>query len=593
MERERRREALAKRRRRKVQRIKRIIFAVIAAGLVAGGIAIISNGMFWIDKIVMSKQKEDLKEYYGIRTEEQLAVIIDDKEFRTEATGKIWDGEPYVEYSVVRDYLNNRVYVDMNENLLLYTLPTGTISARVGSKEYTFQKETRASDYALLKMEGKTAYVALSFVQQYTGMEYEVFHDKGIVRVVIDCYEGDVELATVKRNVNLCTEADREATVLVDVKKRSQVRIVEERDDWVQVRTEDGFIGYVKRRYLKDIKTAKIERPFTEEKAENISKNYTINMAWHLVTNSDANNNIFEIIADEKGLTTISPTWFTIKDTSGNISSLANQRYVDYVHKLKKEVWALVKDFDGGIHSEEETYELLSHTSSRENLINQLMAEVVKYDIDGINVDFELVSREGSEHFLQFVRELSVRCRQNEVVLSIDNYVPTMRNIYYNLEEQAAYADYIVIMSYDEHYAGSEESGPVASTAFVETAIVNALASVPAERLINGVPLYTRLWCETEKADGSISINSIAYGMDEARMKIAEAGAEIAVDTTTGHNYAQWKEGNAIYRIWLEDETALESKLKLIKDYKLAGLSLWRLGFESQEAWEIILKYVN
>lgn len=593
MERERRREALAKRRRRKVQRIKRIIFGVIAAGLVAGGIAIISNGMFWIDKIAMSKQKEDLKEYYGIKTEEQLAVIIDNKVIGTEAAGMIWDGEPYVEYSVVRDYLNSRVYVDMNENLLLYTLPTGTISARVGSKEYSLQKETIASEYAFLKMEGKTAYVALPFVKQYTNMEYKVFQDKGIARVVINHYEGDVEIATIKRNVFIRTDADRKATTLVEEKKRSQVRVVEKRDNWVQVRTEDGFIGYVKSRYLKDIKKAKIERPFTEVEAKNISKDYTINMAWHLVTNSDANNNIFEMIADEKGLTTISPTWFTIKDTSGNISSLASQRYVDYVHKMKKEVWALVKDFDGGIHSEEELHELLSHSSARENLINQLMAEVVKYDIDGINVDFEQVSQKSGEHFLQFVRELSVRCRQNEVVLSIDNYVPSTRNIHYNLEEQVAYADYIVIMSYDEYYAGSEESGPVASTSFVETAIVNALTSVPAERLINGVPLYTRLWSEKEKADGSIDVSSIAYGMDEAQMKIAQAGAEITVDEATGHNYAQWKEGNVIYKIWLEDETALESKLKLMKDYKLAGLSLWRLGFESQEAWEIILKYVN
>ncbi len=593
MERERRRKALAKMRRRKVQRMRRIIFAIIAIGVIVGAIAIISNGMFWIDKIAMSKQKEDLKVYYGIATEDQIAVIIDDDEIRTESPGRIWDGEPYVEYSVVRDYLNSRVYVDMNENMLLYTLPTGTISARVGSKEYAFQKETAESEYALLKMEGEKAYVALSFVRQYTNMEYKVYQDKGIARVVIDCYEGEVEIASVKRDVNLRTAADRKATVLTDIRKRSQVRIIDDQGSWIQIRMEDGFIGYVKSRYLKGIKTVEIDRPFKEEEGKNISKDYTINMAWHLVTNSAANDNIFEMIADEKGLTTVSPTWFTIKDTSGNISSLANQRYVDYIHKFKKEVWALVKDFDGGIDSAAETYELLSHTSSRENLINQLMAEVVKYDIDGINVDFELVSKDCSEHFLQFIRELSVRCRQNEIVLSVDNYVPTENNMYYNLKEQAAYADYIVIMSYDEHHADSTESGPVASTTFVETAIVNALSSVPAEKLINAVPFYTRLWCEKEKKDGSISVSSIAYGMDEAKMKIAQSGAEIVVDEVTGHNYAQWEEGNATYKIWLEDESALESKLKLMKDYKLAGLSIWRLGFESEQAWELILKYVN
>lgn len=593
MERERQRKALAKKRRRKVQRMRIIIFAIIAAGVLAGVIAVISNGMFWIDKIMLSKQKEDLKGYYGVATEEQLAVIIDNYEFRTEVAGKIWDGEPYVEYSVVRDYLNDRVYVDFNENLLLYTLPNGTFSAHVGSKEYVFQKESMTSDYALLKMEGGTAYVALAFVKQHTNMEYVVYQDKGIDRLVIDRFEGEVEIATIKRGAGIRTSADGKSTVLTNVEKRAAVRIVEEKGSWIRIRTEDGFMGYVKSRYLKDRKRVTVQRPFTEEEAKNISKDYTINLAWHLVTNDDANNRIFEMTADEEGLTTVSPTWFTIKDTEGNIQSLASQRYVDYIHKLKKEVWALVKDFDGGIDSSEETYALLSHTSTRENLINQLMAEILKYDIDGINVDFELVSEECSVHFLQFLRELSVRCRQNEIVLSVDNYVPTEDNFYYNLKEQAVYADYIVIMSYDEHHAKSEESGPVASTTFVESAIVNALSQVPAERLINAVPFYTRLWCEKENADGSISVSSIAYGMDEAQMKIAEAGAEIRVDEATGQNYAQWSAGSTIYKIWLEDEAALESKLKLMKENKLAGLAAWRLGFESQKAWELILKYVN
>lgn len=593
MERERQRKALAIKRRRKVQRMKRIILGIIAVGIIVGGITIISNGMFWLDRLTMTKQKEDLKVYYGIETEEQLAVIIDNQEMRTANAGRIWEGEPYLEYSLTRDYLNDRVYVDMNENLLLYTLPDGTISTRVGSKEYNFQKEKKVSNHAFLKMEGEVAYVALSFVKEYTNMEYQVYTDKGVKRVVIDSVTGEVTKGSIKRSTGIRTGTNRKAGVLTEILRRDSVRVIERQGKWSKICTEDGFVGFVKNRYLKDVRKVHVERPFPKVEAKHISKDYTINLAWHLVTNKDANDNIFEMTADEKGLTTISPTWFVVQDTDGNIQSLASQRYVDYIHKLKKEVWALVKDFDGGINSANETFALLSRSSARENLINQLMAEVLKYDIDGINVDFELVSQECGVHYLQFLRELSVRCRQNEIVLSVANYVPTEENVYYDLKEQAAYVDYVVIMSYDEHYAGSSESGPVASKAFVEAAIVNALSNVPAKQLINAVPFYTRLWCEKEKADGSISISSIAYGMDEAKMKIAAAGADIVLDSVTGQNYAEWKEGKATYKIWLEDEAALESKLKLMKENKLAGIAAWRLGFESQEAWELILKYVN
>lgn len=587
------RRAHLRRRRQRDLRQKTILFIVLIVGIIGGALLIKFLGP--------SKERVNLDEYYGIKDENQLAVIIDDTIVGVQ--GMMFDGSPYVEYSVVRDYLNNRVYVDYNENILLYTLPDGTIRANVGSQDYTYQKETKSKDYTILKMEGKTAYVALEFVKEYTNIEFSVYENPNRVMIVS---EWETTVATVKKNTQIRTDNNVKSEILTDVSRKSEVTIIDEKENWKKVRTEDGIIGFIKANCLKNEEVRIADRDFEEQVYQNITKDYTINMAWHVVTNKDANSTGLEKMARATGLTTISPTWFMVKDTDGNLTSLASSQYVSDAHRLNIEVWALVKDFDGGIGSKEETYELLSHTTSRENLTNHLVAEALKYDLDGINVDFEKISDECGEHYLQFLRELSVKCRQNGIVLSVDNPVPSQYSTQYDLEEQGKIADYVIIMGYDEHYKGSLESGPVASYDFVKNGIKDALEVVPAEKLINAVPFYTRLWKEvlktaeeleaeegTDAAEYPYKVSSEVYGMSKIYVAIENAGVEISVDEATGQNYAEWEEDGATYKVWLEDADALEKKLQLMKENNLAGVASWRLGFESSDIWELILKYVN
>lgn len=589
-----RKRAQLKKRRQRNLIIKITTFILILAGGIGGALL--------YKKYSPSKEMADLNEYYGIKQENQLAVVIDDALAQTH--GIVQDGTAYVEYSVVRDFLNERFYVDHNENLLLYTLPEGTITAEVGSKDYTLQKEKHSANYALLKMEGSEAYIALDFVQQYTNIDYRTYENPN--RVIIEKGFGERTVASVKKDTQVRVSADVKADILTFVSKKDKVVVIGEEGKWTKVRTQDGFIGYVKSRFVKDSETEVVSRPFDEQIYPNISKDYTINLAWHVVTNNVTNQEILKTIADTKGLTTISPTWFIANDTKGNIVSYASSQYVNYAHQSNIEVWALVKDFDGAINSDEDTYELLSHTSSRTKLISQLIAEALKTGLDGINVDFENISKECGEHYIQFLRELSLKCRQNGIILSVDNPVPSPYSTQYHLEEQGKIVDYVIIMGYDEHYKGSYESGSVASPAFVEAGIKDALKVVPSEKLINAVPFYTRLWKEvpktaeeleeqqgTEAGDYGMNVTSIVYGMKGAEQVVANSGTEIVVDEATGQNYAEWEADGGTYKIWLEDESALETKLKLMKQYNLAGNAAWRIGFEKSTAWELILKYVN
>ena len=588
------RRAYLKRRRQRDLMHKTILFIVLVVGIIGGALLIKLLGP--------SKERANLDKYYGIDNEKQLAITIDNE--IVGAQGTIIEGNPYVEYSVVRDYLNSRFYLDVNENILLYTLPEGTIRVGVGSKDYTLQKETKSKDYTILKMEGNTAYVALEFVQEYTNIDFSVYENPDRVMIVSEW--GETTEATVKKNTQIRTDNTVKSEILTDVSKKSQVTVIGEKGNWREVRTEDGFIGFIKANCLKKAEVRTTSRPFEEQVYLNISKDYTINMAWHVVTNRDANNNVLEMIADTKGLTTISPTWFMVKDTDGDLTSLASSQYVNYAHQLGIEVWALVKDFDGGIGSKEETYELLSHTTSRENLTNQLIGKALEYDLDGINVDFENISKECGEHYLQFLRELSLKCRQNGIVLSVDNPVPSQYSTQYDLEEQGNIVDYVIIMGYNEHHKESLESGPVASYDFVKNGIKDALEMVPAEKLINAVPFYTRLWKEvlkteeeleaeagTDAAEYPYAVTSEAYGMSKIHIAIDNAEAKIVVDKASGQNYAEWEADGATYKVWLEDEDALEAKLKLMKEHDLAGVAAWRLGFEKSDIWELILKYVN
>lgn len=548
-----------------------------------------------------SDQQADRNEYYGIESDGQLAIVVNNEVL--EPRGMISDGRAYVEYAIVRDYINQRFYWDPGENVLLYTLPTDTVSVGVGASEYTLANQKNSTDYVILRTEGSTAYIALDFVAQYTDMSYEVFTDPDRAVVVT---EKEETVAEVKRDTQVRYQGGVKSPILTEVSKGDTVAVIEDEGDWKKVRTQDGFIGYLKQNRLRDEQKTTYDRGFEEPVYTNISKDYVINMAWHNVTNSDANSSVLEMIASTKGLNTISPTWFHVADTSGNLESIASSEYVNYAHQSNIEVWAAIRDFDGGISSQEESYALLSSTSSRTNLINQLMAAVFQTGIDGINVDFEMISEECGEHYIQFIRELSVQCRKNNIVLSVDNYVPQNYNQQYHRGEQGAVADYVVIMGYDEHYGGSPEAGSVASYDFVKAGIENTLEEVPAEKVINAVPFFTRVWEETPKteeeiataegtdaAEYTMNVTSTAYGMADARAVVEQAGAQITWDETTQQNYATWEANGVTYEVWLEDAQSLEPRLKLMKDYGLAGTAAWRLGQETSDIWELILQYVN
>ena len=572
-----------KRRRKKQSRIHPMMLGMMAVLL----ILIIVAAVILIRKYSPSKERMDLSLYFQLEDEDDLAIIVQNK--LIESKGIVLDGRPYVSAEVVKEYLNDRFYWDSAENLYIYTTPTEMITAHVGENQYTVDKKNTAVDYQIVKVEDGIAYVALEYIKQYTAMDYTYMEEPN--RVQISCEYGEQPVVEAKKDSVVRYRAGIKSPILTDVKKGDMMFVVDEGENpvekWTKVRTADGYIGYMKDSKLKEQSTITTTTDFVQPEYSALTKDYTINLAWHQVTNKDANNQVLQKIAKAKGLTTISPTWFFIKDDSGNIQSLASQDYVNYCHQNNIEVWGLVENIT--FKDQIDITSILNKTSSRQNLVTQLIAQAIQYDLDGINVDIEALPSAAGDGFIEFVRELSIMCRRNNIILSVDNYVPMAYNQNYNRKEQGIVADYVIIMGYDEHFAGSEEAGSVASIGYVRDGIEKTLEEVPAEKVINAVPFYTRLW--QTNAAGELSSSSL--GMNSASKTLADKNVTPEWDEETAQYYGAFEDSDGFYQIWLEEERSIEEKAKLIKEYGLAGIAAWRLGYEKDEIWDVILKYVN
>lgn len=576
--------------------MKKKIVPVLTAGALILVIILILILSQIIEKYTPSKEHEELTEYYNISSDDDVALILNHKVL--EDKGKWIDDTIYLDIDTVQNYLNSRFYWDSNENKLLYVTANDLVSADAGSADYYVTKTKNTFSHTIVKVDTTTAYVALDFVAQYTNLTYEQLDEPN--RVILTSEFGDYETTNVKRNTQIRHKGGIKSPIVADVTKGTTLTLLETGDTWSKVMTEDGIIGYIKNKMISGTTTATLTSDFTEEAHAHITKDFKINMGWHQVTNQTANSQVASVISATKGLNVISPTWFYLNDNNGGIASLASSEYVTYCHQNGVEVWALVSNLE---NSDVNTSEVLTYTSRRETLINNLISSAIQYNLDGINVDFEsLNASEVGDSYIEFIRELSLKCANNGIVLSVDNYVPSDYTAFYDREEQAAFADYIVIMAYDEHYAGSEEEGSVASIGFVTNGVTDTLKEVPASQTILGVPFYTRVWSltptedSTESEDDSYvlySLDSYAAGMKEVQNLISANGAAATWSDEDGQYYVEYENDGVTYKIWVEDATSIEEKLNVMKENDLAGASFWKLGLEDSTIWDTIIKYIN
>lgn len=527
-------------------------------------LAVAGGAVHVISKYIPTKDRMDLNEYYGLVAEGEAALILGTE--KLEQRGIIAGEEGYLPLDVVNTYLNQRYYWDAESQQILYATPSEVTS---------MPASTEAGSEVWLR--DGTVYLSLSYIRQYTDLDTYIYENPG--RIAIQYQFSDVNTVTAKKDTYVRFRGGIKSEVLAKVKKGTNLILMEELEDWDQVATMDGYIGYVQKKAVSQPEERTFERQFSREEYDYIKMEQPVNLVWHQVTNMEANAGFAEATANMTGVNVISPTWYSIIDNEGNISSLASSDYVAQAHEKGLQVWGLVDNFNENIS----TTEILSRTSSRQNLVRQLVDAALSAGLDGINIDFEYLEEAVGIHFLQFLRELSVETHKNNLVLSVDNPVPEDFTSHYDRAEQGRVVDYVIIMGYDEHYVGSEKAGSVASLPWVEQGIKDTLTEVPAERVINAVPFYSRLW---KTLAGTLS--SEAIGMGQAQEVVQKYKVETYWDKNTSQNYGAFESEGAEFQIWIEDAQAIAEKVKLSSKYNLAGVAAWKLGFESSDVWQAI-----
>lgn len=541
---------------------------VIAVAVLVILVAIFGIVTHVVMKYIPSSEKMDLNEYYGEMADGEIALVIGTE--KLEERGLVDGDRVYLPLDVVNTYLNQRYYWDSANQQILYATPSELTSVSASSE---------AGDKVWVKDD--KVYLNLTYVQEFTDLDAYITKDP--YRIAIQYKFKNVKTVTVKKNTSIRYRGGIKSAILTSVKKGTKLRLIEEMENWDQVATDDGYIGYIDKKKVGEAEKTKFERSFKREEYSYLTMDSKVNMVWHQVTSTDANAYFADATANMTGVNVISPTWFYLTDTSGNIASIASADYVSQAHEKGLQVWGLIDNFT----QEVSTTETLSSTAARQNIISQLIQAAQDVGMDGINVDFESLSEDVGTHFLEFLRELSIECHKNNLVLSVDNPVPEDFTSHYDRAEQGRVVDYVIIMGYDEHYVGSE-AGSVASLPWVEQGIQDTLKEVPAERVINAIPFYTRLWRTTGG-----NVTSEAIGMDQAQQTIADNNVETYWDKNTSQNYGKYDIDNSTYQIWLEDAQSVAEKVKLVSKYDLAGVSAWKLGFENSGIWQVISDNLN
>ena len=557
------------------KRIKGIIIAAAAAGLV-----VIVAAMFVIVRYTPTKEKMSGYKYFDIdKNTDKVLVMIDGESYPD--TGINIDGRLYLPQEFIADNINVGFYYDKESDATLYSDTSYIYAFKKNQNDYSDDTgKIYTMDYSVIRDVDGECFIAWDYVAERTDCEYQYASEPDRLNV------------TLKSEAKQCVTAGKKAAVryrggikspvLEYVSKGDRLEYVDDIDEWIKVTTVSGYTGYVKKSEVSDTFEYVREQKAVEEH-NFLLKNEKITLAWFQVSGTAGNSSIDNNMSTISGVNVIAPTWYSVTDESGNMSSYASADFVSKMHQRGIDVWALVSDFDTNV----DFAQLYSSKAARTNMVNKLVGEAKSYGFDGINLDYENIKSAYAKDYLQFVRELSVACERNGIVLSTDNYKPEAYNRCYNLKEQSKFVDYVIVMAYDEHYAGSE-AGSVASLPFVKEAVEDMTALVPADKVVVGIPFFTRIWSVSQT-----STTSSAVGMQAAIDELNKDGQTAIWNDDAGQYVCSYDKNGVTRKIWFEEDKSIEEKLKVVVDNNTAGIAVWKLGLEKASVWNVINQYIN
>ena len=548
-----------------------LIFIIFILGIAGFG------GYYYVKKYMPTKERADLNSYFSVSGDNVELYLNHEKVKDGEqlTIGRMRDGEVYLPYGFVVKKLNIRFYYDDVEKNLRYALPEELLLFTDGEKG-----ESGKADFFT---DGKSIFISLSLIEKHTALLSRSYTDAEHKRVFLENEFTPATVASLKKKEAVRLQGGVKSPILTDLEEGAKVIILEKMEKWSKVETEDGFIGYLRNSHLDKETSEERKSDFQnpEYSHKNLGEGVKPVLAFHQISNAEANKGLQSLLTNATGVNILAPTWYAIKDNEGNLNSYSDVAYVALSHSTGRKVFATLNNFDAG---KIDLKSLLSSGIKRSKLIEALIKDMQEKGIDGINVDIELLPEKAARDYLEFMRELSIACRKNGLYLSVDCYVPFNYNAYYNIKELGTICDYVVIMCYDEHYAGSEEAGSVSSLSYVSRGIEETAAVMDKDRIIIALPFYTRVWI----TDQSGKLRSEALSIRAAAAWIQEKNVSLEWLSDIGQNYGSIQDGNEKKEIWMEDEKSMKEKMKLLKENGIQGVAAWKLGQEPEGFWSIL-----
>ena len=586
--------------RRKKQLRIRVFFGALF--LILG----IAAAVWLIIRYTPTNQRMSLEEYFGPMEADEAAIVIQDQ-ILTDQRALVRDGHVYLPHELVRDSLNERFFWDAGNGQVLFTTASQTFEIPVESASYKVidgaldddpSSESSFEEVIALRADSGDLYFSLAFLAQYTDIAWT--YEEDTRHVFIRNQWGDTLTADSLKEAAVRYAGGIKSPIVTDLLKGDQVIVLEQGEHWLKVLTQNGFVGWVKSNRMTEPVTVNQEHEgFTPVAYPSIKMDDKVSLIWHMVTTTGDNKAFPDATASMTGINVISPTWFSLTDNEGNVESLGSKTYVEEAHNKGLQVWGLVDDFSPDMDNSV----MLSSTAARRNCISQLIGYARTLGMDGINIDFEHIDPDDAYTYTEFVRELSIACRSHSLVLSVDTYPPYDFNAYLNRKEIAAVSDYLINMGYDEHYAGSQEPGSVASESagsvasfgYEARALSTLLQSgIPADKLISAIPFYTRIWYTSTDEAGTAYINSEELSMNAVSATLESWSLTPQWDPSTAQNYISWyTDDGVLCEIWIEDADSLLRKALLVSSNDLAGCAIWALGFQDDSVWKVVSENIS
>ncbi len=515
---------------------------------------------------------------------EATRLIYEDKNYGTD---EIYceNGQIYLSKSFIKNHIDQYIHFDGNGNYITITtrdkffqMQTNELSAKINDKatELLFPP----------KLINDEPFLPADIINEIYPVSLEHIKDYNLV-ILEDLNRNVLQGYSKFEGAIIRKSPDLRSGIINRLKEEELVTIYQEQDDWYHIRTKEGFLGYIRTQDI-TLKEVKLRGKKEKDKKPLIPPHRPlgepINLTWeHVIRETPSPDNMPSL----PGVNVISPTWFHLRNSSGELINLAEKSYVEWAHDNNIKVWALFSNnFDPNL-----TSDFLRDPAARKNAIYQIVLYSEIYNLDGINLDFENMYLKDRDYYTQFVRELTPFLREQGLSVSVDvTFISLSENwsMSYDRAALAETVDYVMVMAYDEHWGSSPAAGSVASLPWVENNLQKILEKVPNHKLVLGIPFYTRLWEEKKQEDGSLTVSSSAHGMKGISNILNKHDAEITFDEKTQQYYAEYIENGKKYRTWLETKESIKKRLELVHKYDLAGIASWRRGFETEDIWEII-----